>query len=211
MEKKTNKLPLLAIIAILIGVFLFYWLKISSFGRFRTLSSEKLVSKAREVQQKNLSDAFSNIQNKIKADQDGSDENLLKITSLFATREYLQEVWRSYDLAFIEVAKTKEWKKFVKANYKWDNTCKFSFKNILAIKELNVFCVNNLWNAFILDQKNKDFFLELKSNNLLLFTEESYDELQDFTKNIVEKWEEKTIEDMIEFYGKSILDANSPL
>lgn len=209
MQTRTKKAFMGTTIIIFISLILYVIFSsgILPFSRVNMLTKENVALQAKEVMQKNLSNAFSKTQDEVKAHQDGSEENLLKISALFATRAYLQDVGRKHDLAFLETIKTDEWKKFVAINYKKDNVCVPDITNILTRKELDVFCVNNLWNAFVLDSSNKDFLLKLQSNNQPILTENDYTNLQDFTKNLVEKGEEKTVEGMIDFFSKSVLEA----
>lgn len=211
MQTRTQKSFMATTIVVVIALALYalFFSGILPFGRVNMLTKESVATQAKDMMQKNLSNAFSKVQDEVKANQDGSEENLLKISSLFATRAYLQDVGRKHDLALLETIKTDEWKKFVGENYEKDNVCVPSIKNILARKELDVFCVNNLWNAFVLDTANKDFLLNLKSNEKVILTESDYNNLQDFTKNLVEQGEEQTVKTMIDFFSKTVLEGDS--
>ena len=211
MQTRTQKSFMATTIVVVIALALYalFFSGILPFGRVNMLTKESVATQAKDMMQKNLSNAFSKVQDKVKANQDGSEENLLKISSLFATRAYLQDVGRKHDLALLETIKTDEWRKFVGENYEKDNVCVPSIKNILARKELDVFCVNNLWNAFVLDTSNKDFLLNLKSNEKVILTESDYNNLQDFTKNLVEQGEEQTVKTMIDFFSKTVLEGDN--
>lgn len=211
MQTRTKKSFMATTIVVVIALALYalFFSGILPFGRVNMLTKEEVATQAKDMMQKNLSNAFSKVQDEVKANQDGSEENLLKISALFATRAYLQDIGRKHDLALLETIKTDEWRKFVGENYGKDNVCIPSIKNILARKELDVFCVNNLWNAFVLDTANKDFLLNLKSNEKVILTESDYNNLQDFTKNLVEQGEEKTVEKMVDFFSKTVLEGDS--
>lgn len=211
MQTRTKKSFMATTIVVVIALTLYalFFSGILPFGRVNMLIKESVATQAKDMMQKNLSNAFSKVQDEVKANQDGSEENLLKISSLFATRAYLQDVGRKHDLALLETIKTDEWRKFVGENYEKDKVCVPSIKNILARKELDVFCVNNLWNAFVLDTANKDFLLNLKSNEQVILTESDYNNLQDFTKNLVEQGEEQTVKTMIDFFSKTVLEGDS--
>lgn len=211
MQTRTKKSFMATIIVVVIALALYalFFSGILPFGRVNMLTKEEVATQAKDMMQKNLSNAFSKTQDEVKANQDGSEENLLKISALFATRAYLQDIGRKHDLALLATIKTDEWRKFVGENYEKDNVCVPSIKNILARKELDVFCVNNLWNAFVLDTANKDFLLNLKSNEKVILTESDYNNLQDFTKNLVEQGEEKTVEKMVDFFSKTVLEGDS--
>lgn len=211
MQTRTQKSFMATTIVVVIALALYalFFSGILPFGRVNMLTKESVATQAKDMMQKNLSNAFSKTQNEVKANQDGSEENLLKISSLFATRAYLQDVGRKHDLALLATIKTDEWRKFVGENYEKDNVCVPSIKNIFARKELDVFCVNNLWNAFVLDTANKDFLLNLKSNEQAILTESDYNNLQDFTKNLVEQGEEQTVQKMIDFFSKTVLEGDN--
>lgn len=211
MQTRTKKSFMATTIVVVIALALYalFFSGILPFWRVNMLTKESVATQAKDMMQKNLSNAFSKVQDEVKANQDGSEENLLKISSLFATRAYLQDVGRKHDLALLETIKTDEWEKFVGENYEKDNVCVPSIKNILARKELDVFCVNNLWNAFVLDTANKDFLLKLKSNEKVILTESDYNNLQDFTKNLVEQGEEQTVKTMIDFFSKTVLEGDN--
>lgn len=154
----------------------------------------------------NVGKAFTDIQEKIKEEQDGSTGSLNKISALFATQAYLQDISPKNEKLFLEFTKTNKWKEFVKNNYKNYSICSDEIRYFDVSKDMRLFCINTLWNNYLSDEKNAGLFIE-KHN----ITQEDYNNIFRFISRVKDYGDTKAIWQMIDFYIETVFTPKDAL